>query len=198
MESPCTTTIRSNSSFSQPNLHSVDELFVDRILLPPLHLLPSKPDPPPNPEQNNDTEEKEKEKEKEKDKKKEIKKTCGGTDYATELNINIRSFSRSRSAKNVITCLKFLAGAPSSTQRVNSAPCSRSNSTGDSKSRKWPSSPGRPGVQVDRTSPVWQVRRTKNSNNTNAQNNDGAEAKKRESTTCQRRETKARVLNYLN
>ncbi|KAL4320879.1 probable membrane-associated kinase regulator 1 [Arachis ipaensis] len=144
--------------------------------------------------ENNDTEEKEKDKGKKK-KKKEIKKTGSGAGSAAELNINIWPFSRSRSAGNAVTRPKLFAGAPSSTRKVNSAPCSRSNSTGDSKSRKWPSSPGRPGVHVGRTSPVWQVRRTKNSNNTPAQDNDGAEAKKRESAACQRRGTKARVLN---
>ncbi|KAL1358570.1 hypothetical protein HN51_003833 [Arachis hypogaea] len=144
--------------------------------------------------ENNDTEEKEKDKGKKK-KKKEIKKTGSGAGSAAELNINIWPFSRSRSAGNAVTRPKFFAGAPSSTRKVNSAPCSRSNSTGDSKSRKWPSSPGRPGVHVGRTSTVWQVRRTKNSNNTPAQDNDGAEAKKRESAACQRRGTKARVLN---
>ncbi|KAF2309075.1 hypothetical protein GH714_000338 [Hevea brasiliensis] len=44
-------------------------------------------------------------------------------------------------------------------RKVSSAPCSRSNSGGESKSRKWPSSPGRGGVHVGRSSPVWQVRR---------------------------------------
>ncbi|MED6123959.1 hypothetical protein PIB30_054495 [Stylosanthes scabra] len=150
--------------------------------------------------ENNDTEEKEKEKEKgKKKKKKEVKKTGGGSGSAAELNINIWPFSRSRSAGNAVTRPKLFAG-----RKVNSAPCSRSNSTGDSKSRKWPSSPGRPGVHVGRTSPVWQVRRNKNNNNPAthvvAQNNNGAEAKKRETATCQRSKaaagrTKARVLN---
>ncbi|MED6144483.1 hypothetical protein PIB30_016151 [Stylosanthes scabra] len=153
--------------------------------------------------ENNDTEDKDKEKEKGKNKKKkkEIKKTGGGAGSAAELNINIWPFSRSRSAGNAVTRPKSFSGAPSSTRKVNSAPCSRSNSTGDSKSRKWPSSPGRPGVHVGRTSPVWQVRRNKNSNN--PATHVAAEDKKRETATCQRSKaaaaaasrTKARVLN---
>ncbi|KAG5116156.1 hypothetical protein AAZX31_15G107200 [Glycine max] len=98
--------------------------------------------------------------EKEKAKKKERKSASGAS--SAELNINIWPFSRSRSAGNAGTRPKLFAGAPP-TRKVNSAPCSRSNSAGESKSRKWPSSPGRAGVHVGRSSPVWQVRR-KNSN----------------------------------
>ncbi|RYR24932.1 hypothetical protein Ahy_B02g058533 [Arachis hypogaea] len=104
--------------------------------------------------------------------------------FAAELNINIWSFSRSRSARNAITRHKLLVRASSSNRKVNNMPCSQSNSIGDSKCKKWSSSPGRPGVHVGQTSPVWQVRRTKNSKNTDAQDNDSVEAKKRESTTC--------------
>ncbi|CAB4306105.1 unnamed protein product [Prunus armeniaca] len=97
------------------------------------------------------------ENDKEKDKKKERK---GGTGASSaELNINIWPFSRSRSAGNAYTRPKPPFGSPA-TRKVNSAPCSRSNSTGESKSRKWPpASPGRPGVHLGRSSPVWQVRR---------------------------------------
>ncbi|CAG7884052.1 unnamed protein product [Brassica rapa] len=49
-------------------------------------------------------------------------------------------------------------GAPT-IRKVSSEPCSRSNSTGETKSRKCPSSPGRNGVHLGRNSPVWQVRR---------------------------------------
>jgi len=94
--------------------------------------------------------------EKEKGKRKERK--SGASTSSAELNINIWPFSRSRSAGNAGTRPKFFAGAPL-TRKVNSAPCSRSNSAGESKSRKWPSSPGRGGVHVGRSSPVWQVRR---------------------------------------
>ncbi|KAK7359825.1 hypothetical protein VNO77_01790 [Canavalia gladiata] len=104
----------------------------------------------------NNTEEKEKEREKEKGKKKERKGGSGAS--SAELNINIWPFSRSRSAGNAGTRPKLFPGAPT-TRKVNSAPCSRSNSAGESKSRKWPSSPGRAGVHVGRSSPVWQVRR---------------------------------------
>ncbi|KAI9124261.1 hypothetical protein K1719_005561 [Acacia pycnantha] len=104
-------------------------------------------------EENNKTSSEEKGKKK----KKEKKKTANGASSA-ELNINIWPFSRSRSAGNASTRPKLFPGAPI-TRKVNSAPCSRSNSAGESKSRKWPSSPGRAGVHVGRSSPVWQVRR---------------------------------------
>ncbi|CAJ1962572.1 unnamed protein product [Sphenostylis stenocarpa] len=94
--------------------------------------------------------------EKEKGKKRERK--SGTATTSAELNINIWPFSRSRSAGNAGTRPKLFAGTPV-TRKVNSAPCSRSNSAGESKSRKWPSSPGRAGVHVGRSSPVWQVRR---------------------------------------
>ncbi|XP_057431699.1 uncharacterized protein LOC130724485 [Lotus japonicus] len=109
-----------------------------------------------NTESNNNSNPEEKEKEKRK--KKERKSGSGGASSAAELNINIWPFSRSRSAGNTGTRPKLFAGAPVA-RKVNSAPCSRSNSAGESKSRKWPSSPGRPGIQVGRSSPVWQVRR---------------------------------------
>ncbi|XP_019439847.1 PREDICTED: uncharacterized protein LOC109345350 isoform X2 [Lupinus angustifolius] len=105
-------------------------------------------------EKNNSTEEKEKENDK--GKKKERRSGSGAS--VAELNINIWPFSRSRSAGNSVTRPKLFTGAPV-TRKVNSAPCSRSNSTGESKYRKLPSSPGRAGVHVGRSSPVWQVRR---------------------------------------
>lgn len=94
---------------------------------------------------------------KEKEKKKE-RKSQSGASTSAELNINIWPFSRSRSAGNNVSRPKMVAGAQGS-RKVSSAPCSRSNSAGESKSRKWPSSPGRPGVHLGRSSPVWQVRR---------------------------------------
>ncbi|CAF2070579.1 hypothetical protein Bca4012_087677 [Brassica carinata] len=103
-------------------------------------------------------------KEKVKDKKKKEKKSGSGpgsgsgSGSGAELNINIWPFSRSRSAGNNVTRPRMSFGAPT-TRKVSSAPCSRSNSTGESKSRKWPSSPGRNGVHLGRNSPVWQVRR---------------------------------------
>ncbi|XP_061983190.1 uncharacterized protein LOC133702880 [Populus nigra] len=99
----------------------------------------------------------EKDKDKEKDKKREKRSQNGAS--SAELNINIWPFSRSRSEGNSVTRPKLFPGAPG-TRKVSSAPCSRSNSAGESKSRKsWPSSPGRPGVHLSRSSPVWQVRR---------------------------------------
>ncbi|PIN22977.1 hypothetical protein CDL12_04287 [Handroanthus impetiginosus] len=74
---------------------------------------------------------------------------------AAELNINIWPFSRSRSAGTGGTRPR----STSSTRKVSSAPCSRSNSTGESKYKKWPNSPSRAGVHLGRSSPVWQVRR---------------------------------------
>ncbi|KAJ6769602.1 SERINE/ARGININE REPETITIVE MATRIX-LIKE PROTEIN [Salix purpurea] len=102
-------------------------------------------------------EDKDQDKGKDKDKKRERKSKKGAS--SAELNIYIWPFSRSRSAGNSVTRPKLFPGAPG-TRKVSSAPCSRSNSAGESKSRKsWPSSPGRPGVHLGRSSPVWQVRR---------------------------------------
>ncbi|KAF6173224.1 hypothetical protein GIB67_026919 [Kingdonia uniflora] len=89
-----------------------------------------------------------------KKKKKERKSSGGG---AAELNINIWPFSRSHSAGNGGNRPKMMSG--SVTRKVSSAPCSRSNSSGESKFRKLPSSPGRAGIHLGRNSPVWQVRR---------------------------------------
>ncbi|KAL9243485.1 hypothetical protein vseg_017366 [Gypsophila vaccaria] len=77
---------------------------------------------------------------------------------SAELNINIWPFSRSRSAgsnKNR-SCKPALLN-----RKASSAPCSRSNSSGESKTsrRSWPGSPSRPGVHVGRASPVWHARR---------------------------------------
>ncbi|KAA8520143.1 hypothetical protein F0562_014399 [Nyssa sinensis] len=104
--------------------------------------------------QSNNNEEKEKEKEKKKDRK----NGSGNGASSAELNINIWPFSRSRSAGNGANRPRMVAGSAAS-RKVSSAPCSRSNSTGESKSRKWPSSPSRGGVHLGRSSPVWQVRR---------------------------------------
>ncbi|KAL6546790.1 hypothetical protein OROMI_022511 [Orobanche minor] len=81
----------------------------------------------------------------------------GGGVTAAELKINIWPFARSRSAGNGAFRSR---SAAVSARKVSSAPCSRSNSSGESKSRKWPSSPGRGGVHLGRSSPVWQVRRS--------------------------------------
>ncbi|PAN42530.1 hypothetical protein GQ55_8G162000 [Panicum hallii var. hallii] len=110
-------------------------------------------------------EEKEKEKEKEKRKdgagsrKQAAHGGGGGAGAGSELNINIWPFSRSRSAGG--------GGSGSSKPRpaarkVSSAPCSRSNSRGEAAGappRRWAASPGRAGVPVGRSSPVWQIRR---------------------------------------
>ncbi|KAL6567523.1 hypothetical protein OROGR_001191 [Orobanche gracilis] len=89
--------------------------------------------------------------------KKREKKNGGGGVTAAELKINIWPFSRSRSAGNGASRPR---SAAVTARKVISAPCSRSNSSGESKSRKCPSSPGRGGVHLGRSSPVWQVRRS--------------------------------------
>ncbi|KAL2341331.1 hypothetical protein Fmac_009271 [Flemingia macrophylla] len=177
-----------NPSFPQPNLLSADELFVDGVLLP-LHLLhkpttvqppihqPSPPITEPSAAAASSSASKrwkdifrkgDKKNTEEKPKKKERK-----TGSSAELNINLWPFSRSRSAGNAATRPKLFAGPP---RKVNSAPCSRSNSAGESKFRKWPASPARPGVHVGRTSPVWQVRRGKNSDKPRRSKGGGAAA----------------------
>ncbi|ESW25985.1 hypothetical protein PHAVU_003G081900 [Phaseolus vulgaris] len=166
-----------NPSFPQPHILSADQLFVNGVLLP-LHLLnkPHQPHYPPDPEPSPPLTDststsaatataskrwkdifKKKNAESSTDAKKKEKKN--GVASSAELNINIWPFSRSRSAGNAGTRPKIFAPA---TRKANSAPCSRSNSAGESKSRKWPSSPGRSGVHLGRSSPVWQVRRAKN------------------------------------
>ncbi|XP_010539327.1 PREDICTED: uncharacterized protein LOC104813445 [Tarenaya hassleriana] len=99
-----------------------------------------------------------KEKEKEKESKRREKKSQTGSGAGAELNINIWPFSRSRSAGNSVIRPRMSFGSPAA-RKVSSAPCSRSNSAGESKSRKWPSSPGRVGVHLGRNIPVWQARR---------------------------------------
>ncbi|XP_057420916.1 uncharacterized protein LOC130714948 [Lotus japonicus] len=141
----------------------------------------------------------------EKPKKKEKKGGTGGgaaASAATELNINIWPFSRSRSAGNTGTRPRLFAPAA---RKVNSAPCSRSNSAGESKSRKFPSSPARVGVHVGRSSPVWQVRRgasasaSKNAAESLPLNRE--KSKRETSTSCRSKlassgaDTRAKVLN---
>ncbi|XP_074563035.1 uncharacterized protein LOC141819680 [Curcuma longa] len=101
----------------------------------------------------------------EKERRKDRKGGDGGAVAVAELNINIWPFSRSRSAGSAAR-----PSASASGRRVSSAPCSRSNSRGESSkhhhgsaapgARRWAASPGRPGgVMVGRASPVWQIRR---------------------------------------
>ncbi|GAU14666.1 hypothetical protein TSUD_203150 [Trifolium subterraneum] len=174
-----------NPSFPQPNILPADQLFHDGVILP-LHLISTKykPEPHQKPDSssaaitsdsttttttssnskrwkdifrkknnNNAAEEKVKKKD-----KRVGNNGGGGGVSSAELNINLWPFFRSSSAGNSTTKPKSFTGAPF-TRKVNSAPCSRSNSAGDSKSRKWPSSPGRAGVHLGRSSPVWQVPR---------------------------------------
>ncbi|RZC80369.1 hypothetical protein C5167_042943 [Papaver somniferum] len=98
--------------------------------------------------------------------------TASGTNNSAELNINIWPFSRSRSAgNNNVNRPKVPL-----TRKVSSAPCSRSNSGSESKSRKWPSSPSRGGgIHLGRSSPVWQVRRGLNTASTTGMNKNSSE-----------------------
>ncbi|KAF5204167.1 Translation initiation factor if-2 like [Thalictrum thalictroides] len=98
-----------------------------------------------------------KEKEKKKDRKSVSNSSNGGVSSGTELNINIWPFSRSWSAGTGGNRSKL--GGGSVTRKVSSAPCSRSNSAGESKSKKWPNSPSRTGgIHLGRNSPVWHVK----------------------------------------
>ncbi|KAK8683966.1 hypothetical protein V6N13_040005 [Hibiscus sabdariffa] len=163
-----------NPYFPQHDLISADELFFNGILRP-LHLLPNKrpeenppasePEPEPTPlitsepptpalssskrwkdifkkEKSNNQQEKDKEK-----KKKEKKSQNQSRGCPAELHINIWPFSRSRSADTSGT-----------RPRTTGARKVSSNSSGESKSRNGWSNPSRAGVQLGRSSPVWQVR----------------------------------------
>ncbi|GAB2301045.1 hypothetical protein Dimus_035081 [Dionaea muscipula] len=175
-----------NPSLPPPHLLSADQLFSGGFLLP-LHLL--NPSPPPDPLPSDEhpaavlvsaaptvskrwkdifrkkliegSEEKEDQKKEKSEKRRERKNNNGGSNSVGNsaeliINMNLWPFSRSRSAGN------NAAGRPRSAanRKVSSAPCSRSNSAGDSKSRKWPNSPARTGgVHLGRTRPIWQARR---------------------------------------
>ncbi|XP_010926842.2 uncharacterized protein [Elaeis guineensis] len=95
---------------------------------------------------------------------------------AAELNINIWPFSRSRSAGNAGAGTWNRAKVMVARRKASSAPCSRSNSRGESSKpaaaaatttttsrRRWAPNPGRvglnAGIHLGRTSPVWQLRR---------------------------------------
>ncbi|KAG9142409.1 hypothetical protein Leryth_020814 [Lithospermum erythrorhizon] len=115
-----------------------------------------------NDNNNNNNNNNSKEKVKEKVRKKEKRSVAfggGGNGVAAELNINIWPFRRSRSAGNGGARPRVGSTALTS-RKVSSAPCSRSNSAGESKSTKWPKSPSRNGVHLGRSSPIWQLRRT--------------------------------------
>ncbi|XP_052203194.1 uncharacterized protein LOC127808669 [Diospyros lotus] len=136
---------------------------------------------------------------KEKEKRKERKSGGGGASSA-ELNINIWPFSRSRSAGNGGNRPKMGAGVAAA-RKVSSAPCSRSNSGGESKTRKWPSSPSRGGVHLGRSSPVWQVRRASRSSDPAVARNAEKGAQKEANESRRKKPagstagTKTRVLN---
>uniref|UniRef100_A0A5B6YM58 Uncharacterized protein n=1 Tax=Davidia involucrata TaxID=16924 RepID=A0A5B6YM58_DAVIN len=140
---------------------------------------------------------------KEREKKKDRKSGGGNGANSAELNINIWPFSRSRSAGNNGNRPRMVVGS-AATRRVSSAPCSRSNSAGESKSRKWPSSPSRGGVHLGRSSPVWQVRRGGSSGRNsdpvvrNAEKSvkkEGNETRRNKAAAATGGGAKARVLN---
>ncbi|GMH15774.1 hypothetical protein Nepgr_017615 [Nepenthes gracilis] len=97
---------------------------------------------------------------KEEERKREMRSGGIGSNSA-EINMNLWPFSRSKSAGNYAAgrTRKSSASVMAANRKVSSAPCSRSNSAGESKSRKWPPSPGRSGVHLGRSSPVWHARR---------------------------------------
>ncbi|KAL7604507.1 uncharacterized protein LOC111907874 [Lactuca sativa] len=170
-----------NPSCPQTFLHSADELFSGGVLVPLQLLNARNSDEPPDsasiatvvsPVSGAASEPtstltaskrwkdifKKNSENKEKDKKKKGVSGFGGGGGISiaELNINLWPFSRSKSAGNGGNRPRPpIAG----TRKVSSAPCSRSNSAGESKSRKWPNSPIRGGVHVGRSSPVWQINR---------------------------------------
>ncbi|XP_008790791.1 uncharacterized protein LOC103707877 [Phoenix dactylifera] len=190
-------------SIPQPRLLTADELFVDGVLLP-LHLLsfshpnpnsttqlPSEPEPqtsPPPPDSSTSTSSSKRWKDilkAEERKLAERMRNKGRRDSsagnAAELNINIWPFSRSRSAGNAGNGTGNRTKVMGARRKACSAPCSRSNSHGESSkpaatataantttpsssSRgRWPPNPGRVrfngGIQLGGTSPIWQLRR---------------------------------------
>ncbi|KAK8928380.1 hypothetical protein KSP39_PZI017180 [Platanthera zijinensis] len=102
--------------------------------------------------------------EKEKERRDRRRNASGFASGDLNFNLNIWPFSRSHSAGttagNAAGRLRSIAS-----RKVSSAPCSRSNSRGESSiggcaGRRWTSSPARGGVHLGRSSPVWKLRRT--------------------------------------
>ncbi|KAM0934888.1 hypothetical protein DsansV1_C30g0215281 [Dioscorea sansibarensis] len=149
-----------NPSIPDPHILSADQLFSNGVLLPlnpPPH--PHHPSPRPSLISSSSSSSKrwlhifnKSSSEKEKTKKDIPRSNSAGA----ELNINLWPFSRSRSAGSTTPTPK-----QKTPRKSTSAPCSRSNSRGESSAgRRWSApSPGRPGVHVGRSSPVWQPRR---------------------------------------
>ncbi|XP_020106546.1 uncharacterized protein LOC109722811 [Ananas comosus] len=183
------------SSFPPPQLLSADELFADGVLLP-LHLLHPNPSPNPKAPQPQPQPQPDKlgpadiaappssgskrwrdifrvagEKRADDKERRRDRKTSSAAAAAAEIGINIWPFARSRSAGNGAAAAarsrSAAAAAPAPGRKASSAPCSRSNSRGESSPaaaagppRRWAASPGRAGgVHVGRSSPVWQIRR---------------------------------------
>ncbi|KAJ4752135.1 serine/arginine repetitive matrix-like protein [Rhynchospora pubera] len=85
-----------------------------------------------------------------------------GSVSSADISINIWPFGRSRSAGTAGSSRKPTGVPP--VRKSSSAPCSRSNSRGESGKagsvgRRWAASPGRTGVPVGRSSPIWQIKR---------------------------------------
>lgn len=177
-----------NPSFPPSNLLTADELFLDGVLLP-LQLLsipnsdrpeqvrslpttdpPAEPSPSPSSILYSSSstssslsrrwkdlfkatpmEKKPCGKDPEKNLRKKDRKS--GADLS--ININIWPFTRSQSAGGRLRSTGSVSG-----RKVSSAPCSRSNSRGESGAgRRWAASPGRGGVHLGRSSQVLQIRR---------------------------------------
>ncbi|KAK8936635.1 hypothetical protein KSP39_PZI012410 [Platanthera zijinensis] len=175
-------------------LLSADELFAGGILLP-LHILSLNPSPnsslppplpqppvpadtcppPPSKKWKDIFKPGEKKPAAEKKDKKTFAAAAASTIAATEINIHIWPFSRSRSAGN--NRPRFISST--SSRKTSSAPCSRCNSHGESSknaadgtaanaapaaaaaARKWAPNPSRAGgrIYLGRSNPVWQLRR---------------------------------------
>ncbi|XP_047323153.1 uncharacterized protein LOC124926881 [Impatiens glandulifera] len=166
-----------NPSFPPPNLLSADELFADGVVLPlhrlQIHFNQPPDDPIPHPDYTESSSSvlaaskrwrdifKKTDKKLNPNKTKKEKAVAGGKNSSAELNINIWPFSRSRSAGTGGNRTRT-SSSSAVVRKVSSAPCSRSNSRGESnsKGRKLLSSPSRGGgVHLGRSSPVLHIRR---------------------------------------
>ncbi|KAK8949422.1 hypothetical protein KSP39_PZI005336 [Platanthera zijinensis] len=168
-----------NPSLHPPDLLTADELFVDGVLLP-LQLLSlpcsersadlphsNPPGPPAEPTASityssasisrrwKDLFKSSPEKKKERRKKVPNKSASGGGSADLNINLNIWPFTRSRSAVGRPHSAAFIAS-----RKVSSAPCSRSNSNGESTGGmlRGGSTARSASVHLGRSSPVSQLR----------------------------------------
>ncbi|XP_074572608.1 uncharacterized protein LOC141829085 [Curcuma longa] len=178
-----------------PALLTADELFVDGVLLP-LQKLPmvsnpgrsGTPAPPPaasssSPPPAATTHPRPKKWPPKKDRR------GGSSGGPAELNINLWPFPRSRSAGVARSSSSSAAAAAATRRKVRSAPCSRSNSRGESSkaaassaATKWAPVASRVvaaafvgGIRLGRTNPVWKIQK-KVVNNNNQQQSPPADS----------------------